>query len=424
MAAGSVSKWNFACYAGDGPQGDVAIVSFDAGQFSVKRLAKGEATGLDEPYRPLFLAVDKAGRAALMDPVTKKVSQAAAPPDDVFPVYAYRDADRGLNWYTNDGDQDGNDLVHCGGEGASVMVMGGHGAAVELIATLCIGRGHHTVTFVGPSPAQPSVPQRVFICSLNDGTLSVIGYDPADAKTYLKVLHTLNLGNAAKEKSGTVSVPNNAFPHGMVYSPLSGKVYCLSNGYEYVLVIDPVTLAIEKTIPMPVSSNLLISVCGRYVIGKGADRKSNAEHVVGRLSVLDVTTGSIVRVLDVPDVYLSCYRFSADGAKLYVTSAATGKGKQKENLRMDVVQIYDGTRLPELVLLNEVRVGVADCGRRPIAFHREGNATPYVFVPNHTDGTLTVLDGVKDQVLATLVVGAPNASEFSFCYWETDLYGA
>ena len=424
MSAETANDWSFACYSGDGPNGDVSVVSFSAGHFRVRRLGKAAATGLEEPYRPLFLAVDDQSRAVLMDPLSKHVSRTYSPPEDVFPVYAYRDADKSLNWYTNDGDENGNDIVHCAGEGASVMVMGGHAGGIKLQATLCVGRGHHTITFVGPTAQQSQIPQRAFICSLNDGSLSVVGYDPADTSTYLQVLNTLNLADAKLEQSGEATVPNKAFPHGMVFSSLSGKVYCLCNGYEYVLVIDPITLAVEKTIAMPVSSNLLISACGRYVIGKGADRKGNAEHVIGRLSVLDVTTGSVVRVLDVPDVYLSCYRFSSDGKKLYVTSASTGKGKQKENLRMNVLQIYDATCLPELVLQKEVKVGTADCGRRPLAFRRLGAVTPYVLVPNHTDGTLTVLDGETDVVIDTLTVGAKNVTEFSFCYWEEHLYGA
>jgi len=188
-------------------------------------------------------------------------------------------------------------------------------------------------------------------------------------------------------------------------------------------VINPVSQRIEQRIELEVSSNLLLSPDGRFIIGKGADRKSDAEHVVGRLSVVDALTGSVETVLDVPDLYPSTYRFSPDGGKLYVTSAATGKGVQRDNLKIDVLQVYDASALPALKLIREVPVGRADCGRRPIAFISSAAGAGLVLVPNPSDGTISVLEGDSDETLETVTVSDRPINEFNFSFWDGAVSG-
>jgi YVTN family beta-propeller protein len=175
---------------------------------------------------------------------------------------------------------------------------------------------------------------------------------------------------------------------------------------------------------MKTSSNLLLSPDGRFLIGKGADRKSHAEHVIGRLSVMDGVTNTLAKIVDLPDVYPSVYRFSADGQKLYVTTAATGKGKQKENLKLNSLLVFDSSALPELRLIKEVPVGLADCGRRPIAFITQGKDEGRIFVPNPSDGTLSILDSATDSVTETVKIGAANLTEVNFSFWKGLSYGA
>jgi DNA-binding beta-propeller fold protein YncE len=133
--------------------------------------------------------------------------------------------------------------------------------------------------------------------------------------------------------------------------------------------------------------------------------------------------GNTVAELDIPDVYPSTYRFSPDGDKLYVTTASTGKGEQKANLKMDKVLVYDTRNLPEISLFKELDVGIADCGRRPVAYTENNGQTQWVFIPNPTDGTLTIIDGLTDTVADTLTLGEGNIQEVLFSFWNPSIKG-
>lgn len=412
------------CHLDYGDHGAAAIIRHDGSRFSVQRLESTSATTLASGRAPVFIGLAPQDRIHLMDPVSRETRRDAALPRNTFAPYAYRDAGSNRLWFVFDGDDDGND-INCNHQGSPVYIVANTGERADVVEKICLGRGHHVVAFSRPTAERPDIPHRAFVTNLNDGNMAVIGNDPNDAITFLKVITTLNLGDPAKEKDGTTGVPNNAFPHGMDYSPVTGKIYNLNNGYCAVTVIDPISHKIEARIPMPQSSNLLLSRCGRYFIGKGADRKKDAEHVVGRLSVLDVTRGETVVTLDIPDFYPSTYRFNPRGDRLYVTAATTGKGAQADNLRTDIVQVYDATALPQLKLLREIEVDTTTAGRRPIAFLEHKGEAAYVFVSNPTQGTVTILDGTTDATLTTVEVGAGNVTEFAFSYWnDRQIYGA
>lgn len=421
----SGDDWSFACHLSAAERGSLAVVRRTQGKISVSEVAGAPASGLDEPRRPVLIGLDDGGKVLVMDPVSKRISRLAALPADAVPAYAYIDGAGGLYWMVNDGDKDtGVDAVQCGSGGSPIIAVQADAAeGARILKTLCIGRGHHVTIFTAASPRAPKVPQRIFSSNLLDGTLTVIGNDPVDAKTYLNVIGVINLCDAAHEDGKHDAALNNAFPHGMAYSPLTGKVYNMNNGYGTVAVIDPVTLDIEATVGMKTSSNLLLSPDGRFLIGKGADRKADPEHVIGRLSVMDGVSNTLVKVVDLPDVYPSVYRFSADGRRLYVTTAATGKGIQKENLKLNSLLVFDSSALPELRLVKEVKVGRADCGRRPIAFIT-GDDGGWTFVPNPSDGTLSILDGASDSVVETVTLGPPNLTEINFSFWRGLSYGA
>jgi DNA-binding beta-propeller fold protein YncE len=359
-----------------------------------------------------------------MDPASKKISIQNNFPLDAYAPYAYPQLAEGIHWYSNDGDSEsGVDTLNCSGAGSPVYVVKNSADGAEVLKTICLGRGHHVVAFSKPSAKMPNIPQRAFVTHLLDGSMTILGNDPADQAGYLNVIDTINLCESDKEKDGRDGLPNNAFPHGMVFSPLTGKIYSLNNGYGTIIVVDPSSGKIESRLKMKGSSNLLLSPDGRYLIGKGANRKSDPEHVVGRLSVLDITTGETTDSLDLSDFYPSTYRFNPQGNKLYVTSAATGKGAQRDKVRKNILQVYDAAALPKLRLIKEVSVGVADCSRRPIAFFTESGETRYVFVPNPTEGSVSILDGSSDEVLDTISIAEQAATEFAFSLWDGTIYG-
>ncbi len=416
------TDWTIVCHLDYGDQRKISIVKQRDGKISTVRLDQSPALGGDINHCHKFLGCNANDEAIVMDPATKTITTTATPPADIGFAYAYRDPSSTRVWFVNDGDKRGNDALMCGGVGSPVSIINKDGESAEHLESLCVGRGHHMTAFTQAVDGSGNIPNRAFSSNLQDGTISVIGNDPSDAVSFLKTIVTINLADPRFEKDGTAELPNNAFPHGMEFSPLTGKVYNLNNGYGTIAVIDPLTHEIESTIEMKVSSNLLLSRCGRFLIGKGADRKSNAEHVLGRLSVVDAVKGEMGTVLDLQDMYPSVYRFNAAGDKLYVTLAATGKGAQADNLITGLTQVYDTSNLPELKLIKEIKHETTSAGRRPIAIMENG---PYIFVPNPTHGTLTIIDGHSDEVVNTVDVGEGGMKEFSFSFWnDRAVYGA
>lgn len=416
--------WTIAAHLEYNDHNEVVVVKHKAGKTTVNRLEQSAATGKDVNHVPAFWGINERNEALIYDPVDKEIEYQMVCAADTRFAYTYRDPDSVRVWFMNDGDKRGNDTLACGDMGSSVTISAKTNGKAELVDTLCVGRGHHVTTFVGPTPKQGNIPHRAFVSNLKDGTIHVIGNDPNDAVSFLKTIATINLCDPHFEDNGT-DVPNNAFPHGMEFSPTTGKIYNLNNGYHTVAVIDPLSHEVENAITMEVSSNLLLSRCGNFLIGKGADRKVDPEHVMGRLSVLDVRKEEISTVLDIQDFYPSVYRFNPKGDKLYVTAAATGKDAQFDNLRTDMVQVYDTSKLPELKLIKEIKLEPCSSGRRPIAFLERGDEAPLIFVPNPTQGSLAVIDGDSDEVLETTAFGAGGIKEFSFSFWnDRNIYGA
>jgi len=419
----TAQDWSLVCHLDSDGKGSVAIITREGNGFVVKQLSSGAASGLDSVYRPLFLGISNDDKPVIMSAENKAVTTPEQLPADAFPIYSYRDPKTDYVWFVSDGEQKtGNDALNCGATGSPIIIFGHDNTGkAELVKLICMGRGHHVITYVEPCEQHPELPSRAFVSNLLDGSICVVANDPGDSANYLNIIETINLCEPDKEDDSSMVVPNNAFPHGQVYSPRTGKIYSFNNGYATIAVIDPASCAIEARIEMKVSSNLLLSPDERFLIGKGADRKSDAEHVMGRLSVVDIDKGQVVTKLDLPDAYPSVYRFSPDGTRLYVTTAATGKGVQHDNLNIDTLYVYDAEVLPELKLLREVKVGVADCGRRPIAFDEQGQ---FVFIPNPTDATVTIIDSVNDTVVDTVAVGDGPTSEINFSFWRGDVFGA
>lgn len=410
------SAWSLVCHLIHSGRGTAAVLKGEGEHLGVEALRSASATGLPAGRTPIYVGLNADGRIVLLDPASQALSLRDALPEDAAPLYAYPGAQPGEWWYVNDGDEAGNDDAVCGGQGSPVMILRHTSGSGNLVKTLCVGRGHHVVAF-------SEAPRKAFVSDLLDGTIRIFGFDANDPATYLQCLATINLYDGAREQDGVGPIPNNAFPHGMVYSPTTRKIYNLNNGYATVVAIDPQTHEAGIIGTMKGSSNLLLSPCGRYLLGKGADRKSNAEHVLGKLMVMDTGTGEVVSSEEILDFYPSTYRFNVEGTKLYVTSAGTGKGVQKDNLKMNVLRVYNATAFPQLELLREVTVGQAECGRRPFAFLTQHGKTRYILMPNPTDGTLTVLNGDTDQAITTLTVGEGRADEVNFGYWGSAAHG-
>ena len=406
----AIPDFSLAYYSGDRKTGAIAIVDRKNGKTTAKNLDISPETGLDKTLKPVIIGMTEDRRVILLDPQTKKIQSVAVLPADAFPAHKYPDPTSNRAWYMNDGDKEtGNDTLNCGNKGSSVTVVENtDNPAARFLKTICVGRGHHQASFAYPTPRAPEVLPTAYISNLKDGTLNVIGNDPGNAATYLKVTAVINLGEADKEELPSGGVPNNSFPHGLVYSPVSGRVYILKNGYGTMSVIDPVANAIEKTIPFNGHSNLFITPDGNYIIGRGADRKSDPEHVIARLSVLDVLNDRIVDTADLADIYISQYYFNADGSKLYLTTGSSGNDQQLANLKQDSLLIFDMAALPKLKLIKEFKLG-SPAGS--LAFLNQDGRTQLVFSSNSEEGTVTVISGEDDMVLEKINItsGDPHS---------------
>ena len=414
-------NWTLVCHMNYGSEGKLATIEKTSDGFVTKSIDSSPPTGNDDPAKiQVLLGIDN-GSVLLMDQVTKVVQRAETMPLDTDPSYAYPDYANNRLWFVNDGDKEtGNDPVCCDNNGSPVTVVK-PGSEPEILTSICVGRGHHVTTFV---PQKNDRNALAFVSNLLDGSIFVFGNNQDDPDSFLKVIGSINLCEVEKEKEEGVSLPNNAFPHGMLYSSITDRVYNLNNGYGTIAVINPDSLEIENRIPLKKCSNLLMSPNQRFAIGKGADRKTNPDHVIGRISVVDLEQGNVISELDVQDIYPSTYRFSPDGNQLYVTTAATGKGKQRENLCIDKVLIYDTSNLPNISLIKEVKVGPADCGRRALAYTENNGKTEWLFIPNPTDGTLSIIDGNTNTVIDTLPIGDGNIKEVLFSFWNPAIKGS
>lgn len=402
---GEAMDFSVAYYSGDRLTGSISIAQSVAGKIAVKELPLEPASGADTGRKPILIGLAEDHRVVLLDPVSKEIQMKSSFPADSFPAHLYEDPYSSRDWFMNDGDKEtGNDTLNCGDRGSSVTVVDRSGSAhAEWLGTICVGRGHHQAAFTSPATGASRVPQRAYISNLQDGTISVVGNDPNDSTTYLHVVDTINLCEPDKEDDvSEMLIPNHAFPHGLAFSPYSGMLYNLNNGYGTIALINPVTCAIEERVSFKGHSNMFASPDGRYLIGRGADRKSDPDHVIGKLSVFDVTTKSIVEKLDLTDIYISKYYYNPEGTKLYLTTSSSGNPQQQQNLKADVLLVFDMTALPRLVLIKELKLGQAGA----LAFHAVGGQTQRLFASISSSGELVVLDGQEDDVLDTVTVGA------------------
>ena len=402
---GNTMSLSLAYYAGDRCTGSISVIQDTAGKYTVKPLPPAPAGGADAARKAILIGVAEDHRIVLLDPASKEIQLKDAFPADAFPAHLYSDPRSSRDWFMNDGDKEtGNDTLNCGDRGSSVTVVDRSGSVhAKWLKTVCVGRGHHQAAFTYPTAGAPQVPERAYISNLQDGTISVIGNDPDDAATFLRVLDTINLCEPDKEEGATAStIPNRAFPHGLAYSPHTGKLYNLNNGYGTIALIDPLTGAVEERIPFTGHSNLFASPDGRYLIGRGADRKSNPDHVIATLSVFDVAARNVVARLDLPDIYIGKYYYNPEGSKLYLTTASSGSPQQQRNLKTDVLLVFDVTALPRLELIKELKVGASAA----LAFYEVDGRTRRVFSSNSAAGSVLVLDGENDTLLETVAVGA------------------
>ncbi len=415
-------NFSLAYYSSDRKTGSITLLNREGGKIESLTLGVAEATDSEAHLKPIFVGISEGEtledrQVILLDPKTKTILFEDEYPEDAFAAHLYEDLDSNRSWFMNDGDKaTGNDALNCGENGSSVTII--ENAATpnaKHLNTVCVGRGHHQAAFSFPSEQHPNTPKQAYISNLKDGTVSVVDNDPESDK-FLQLIATIDLCESEKEdsvgKDGMPSVPNNAFPHGLVFSGVSGKLYNLNNGYGTVAVINPSTFKIEELIPFKGHSNLFLPASGRYVIGRGADRKTDAEHVIAKLSVIDVETNQIKDMLDIHDVYISKYFFNPESTRLYLTTSSSGNDKQKENLKTDALLVFDITALPELKFVNEVRLGSST---GTLDFEVVDGKSQLMFSSNAADGAVIICNPETGEVMEKIEIAEPNSHSRLWC---------
>lgn len=408
-----MTDFKLAYYSSDRIVGQVTSISSHEGKVKVQKMPTIPSSIDPNAEKSIFVGLTEDDQAVLLNPVDKTLSLQNEFPEDAFAAHMYCDPTSDRAWFMNDGDKEtGNDQLNCGNEGSSVtLISAPNSKQAQFVKTICVGRGHHQAHFSYPTNKHPNIPACGWISNLKDGTISVIDNDEKSDR-FLEVIQTINLCEPDKEKEQDVSVPNNAFPHGLVFSEHSGKVYNLNNGYGTVAIIDPINFTIESRLDFKGHSNLFVPRGGRYVFGRGADRKSNPEHVIAKLSLLDVETLTVAESLDLEDVYISKYFFNPECTRLYLTTSSSGNDEQKKNLKTDALLVFDISNLPQFSLINEARLG-SPAGT--LDFLTKDNVTQKVFSSHAENGQVLVLD-INGQLLESIDVDEKNKHSRLWCY--------
>ncbi len=400
--------FGLAYYIGDRKTGTITLVTGKGETIQTSKVPVLAETGVEQLRRPVLIGLTEDRRVVLFDPVSKEIELSDGLPADTFPAHIYRDGYSSRAWFMNDGDKEtGNDTLNFGDQGSSVTVIDDpDSSTAKFLDILCVGRGHHQAAYSRPGPGGKGVPAKAYVSNLKDGNISVIGNDPDVQDTDLKVVATIDL--IEEDKDDASGGGNSAFPHGIDYSEHTGLIYNLNNGYGTVAVIDPVTDRIVECVPFKGHSNLFAVPGGRFLIGRGADRKSDPEHVVAKLSVMDAATRETVASIELPDVYISKYYFSPDGKRLYLTASASGSPEQKANCKDDALLIFDLTSLPAIGQPTELRLG-APVGTLDFQALPEGGTR--VFASLGASGEVAIFDddGTEGVHRIQVAEGGPHS---------------
>ncbi len=387
----------------------------------------------------LFINLGAANKVATIDPLTNAVpTHEANLATGTRPVHIYRDPTDGeVMWSMNDGDNaggtttPGDDLINCnnaaraGGPvvGGSVTILhnshlgpGGHPPTVE--ATVCVlADGHKVAAFSSGT----GIPKRAFVSSATAGEIAVIGNDPADVATYRKLIARIDLCDIAKEatrpspavcndESATpLTTPftvNNANPHGIRFSKLTGKIYSIQENYRTIVEINPATLAITRTFDLSTTPYTAYGITpdGRFLLLRGDTTPATGT----KLGVLDISVDPPVRtdftIAELNGTSPGSFKFSPDGKRFYILAGNAATATKKDRLfAFDASTLNAAT--PALTLLREIVLPAT--GGHSFDVLVQGAGEPkYLVVSNSTDNSISIINATDNQEKQKVTVGS------------------
>ena len=388
----------------------------------------------------VFLNLGAANKTATIDPLTGAVpiheTNLAV---GTRPVHMYRDPTDGeVIWVGNDGDNaagtttPGDDLINCnnparvGGPvtGSSVTILhnshlgpGGNPPTVE--KTVCIlADGHKVAAFPQPTATNGAIPRRVFVSSETAGEIAVIDNEPT-SPTKWQMIGRVDLCNPLKETCDdesatpltTAFTPNNAHPHGIRWSKLTGKVYSIQEGYGQIAEIDPITLASTIIIDLAGTpyTSYGITPDGRFLLLRGQTLAPQAT----KLGVLDLSVTPAVRtdftIAALDGTSPGAFKFSPDGNRFYILAGNTAASTKKDRLfAFDSSTLASAT--PALTLLREIPLVATGAHSFDVLAQGAGEAK-YIAVSNSTDNSLSIINAIDNQIKQTIAnVGSAGGS--------------
>ncbi|TGK02545.1 cell surface protein [Leptospira langatensis] len=297
------------------------------------------------------------------------------------------------NWLMNDGDGTGADPILCPSQPTKGSFTVIHDSPDPVIlasihTSICIGLGPHSAA------SQTKAPFLAMITNQGDNTISVVDNDE-DSPTFLSssLLNTISLSST---------------PNGIVYSKYTNKFYTyLASGSGSIAVIDPTGNGNTGALGTSISnvgtkySVLKIDSSGRYLLLSGTDTSTSPNK--GLLLGIDLHTGTLGNPISVSNSGFSDIQETPDGKRLLVASASTDPSTTTDQL-----YVYSIQNLPDLNLVKSVSVGSTNQPYRTFSLNSSGTSLLGVFVPNYTDGTITVLSPGLDPIQTFTVGGNPT----------------
>ncbi|WP_455377162.1 hypothetical protein [Petrachloros mirabilis] len=407
-----------------GDSGNAVVGTIDSAEFG--NVALGDMQFSEGEW--LFMNLGAANGVATIDPLTGAVPvHETNLTTGTRPVHIYRDPTDGeIMWSMNDGDNaggtstPGDDLINCAvPTGGSVTILhnshlgpGANPPTVE--GTICLlADGHKVAAF----SSGVGIPKRTFISSTTAGEIAVIGNDPTVPAEYQQLLARIDLCTDAGEAlngqpacdananaANTPNTLNKSNPHGIRFSPLTGKIYSIQENYRTIVEIDPTTLAITNTFDLSTTdyTSFGITPDGRFLLLRG----STAAPVATKFGAIDLgAAGNPLTDFTTPEQDGTLpssggsFKFSPDGRRLYVLAGNNAAAAKKDRLF-----VYDSSALPTLKLLKEI-VLVASGGHSFDVLAQGAGEAKYLAVSNSIDNSVSIINATDNLIKQTVAVG-------------------
>lgn len=387
-----VGSQNTLSVVGTDTQGNLKLISTmgSAGEFENNALGDMQVSNGNW----LFVNLTAGGKVATIDPLSGATPILEANLQTrTRPVHIYRDSTDGeVIWSMNDGDATNGNDGGCA-VGGSVTVLhnshlGSGGNPPKVAGTTCtLAAGHGVAAFSRPTATDAAIPRYAVVTNAKGGQMAFLDNSEA-SPTYRQMVARLDLctdaGQAGLKPSGAACndesskaltdpfTPNGSNPHGIRWSQVTGKIY--SNqareveetgeeiGYGQIIEVDPKLIvpgpghnkaAITRTLSLTGTpyTSYGITPNGRFLFLRGIDLTTDAQHIIGKLGVVDLSASGALTITNLPDlvdVVPSTFKFTPDGQRMYLlaSNTATGNDAQKAAQKKNLLFVFNPSSFP------------------------------------------------------------------------------